>query len=248
MRRVVWYSCGAASAVAAKLIIDRYGSEEVDVVHCNTMRNEHPDNERFTVDVEKWIGKRVSVIESTKFSTVEDVFSSRRYMSGRKGAPCTVELKKKPRFAYQHPDDIHIFGFTVDEKKRALRFAEDNHELNLEWPLIDAGVPKSRCLEMIAEAGIDIPAMYRLGYSNNNCLGCVKATSPHYWNAIRRDFPEVFERRAVQSRGIGCRLARLKGKRIFLDELPASATEVVEEDLSCGPQCGVSEPSIEDWV
>jgi len=44
--------------------------------------------------------------------------------------------------------------------------------------------------------------------------------------------------RAEQSRRLGVRLARYKGVRIFLDELPEDATEKITEDLSCGPQCG----------
>jgi len=37
---------------------------------------------------------------------------------------------------------------------------------------------------------------------------------------IRRDFPEVFQRRCEQSRELNVRLTRLHGERIFLDELP----------------------------
>ncbi len=38
--------------------------------------------------------------------------------------------------------------------------------------------------------------MYDLGYPNNNCIGCVKG-GMGYWNKIRKDFPEVFQKRAV---------------------------------------------------
>jgi hypothetical protein len=80
--------------------------------------------------------------------------------------------------------------------------------------------------------------MYSLGYRNNNCIGCVKATSPAYWAKIKRDFPEVFAKRAAQSREIGCRLTRVKGKRIFLDELPeGDFGRYKTEDISCGPEC-----------
>lgn len=43
-------------------------------------------------------------------------------------------------------------------------------------PLIEEGIDKQGCLDIIAAAGIKLPAMYGLGYKNNNCLGCVKAT------------------------------------------------------------------------
>lgn len=235
-RRNVWFSCGAASAVAAKLAVDVHG-KDVELLYCNTLKNEHGDNMRFLRDVEQWLGVSVKIISSEKYETCEEVWEDRQYMSGPAGAPCTVELKKVPRFAYQWAEDVHIFGLTADEGRRIDRFSHDNHDLFLEWNLRDAGITKADCYEIVKEAGIVLPEMYRLGYENNNCIGCVKATSPHYWNRVRKTHPATFAKRAEQSRRIGCRLVRYKGERIFLDELPPEAAEVVPEDLSCGPQC-----------
>ncbi len=238
MRRIVWFSCGAASAVTAKVALEAH--PDALVVNCDTTVNEHPDNKRFRSDVSDWLGRGIIVIHSEKYKggTVEEVFEDRKYMSGPAGACCTTELKKVPRFAFQQPDDIHIFGFTCDEYKRMRDFSKRNPELNLEWPMFDAGITKRECLERLEGAGIKLPALYAMGYRNNNCLGCVKATSPKYWNKVRQDFPAVFASRAEQSRRIGCRLVRLHGERIFLDELPADKTEGEEESISCGPECG----------
>lgn len=230
-RKIAWFSCGAASAVVAKLCPD------AEPVYCDTSSSEHLDNLRFLRDVEVWIKRPVTVIRSSRFASVDEVFEKRRYMAGIAGAPCTVEMKKVPRFEFQRPDDVHLFGFTADERNRAERLQEQNPELLLEWPLIERGLTKTDCLRMISDAGIGIPVMYQLGFKNNNCIGCVKATSPHYWNAVRDNFPEVFARRAEQGRRFGARLARLDGKRVFLDELPHDARQMVFEDLSCGPQC-----------
>lgn len=211
------------------------------MLYCNTSRNEHPDNARFKADVERWLGVTVKLLNNAKYSTVEEVFDGERYMSGPAGARCTTELKKKPRFQYQDAADTHIFGLTADEEDRIEQFEGNNHELLLEWPLRDAGLTKADCLKVVADAGIELPWMYRLGYANNNCLGCVKATSPSYWNKVRVDFPDAFASRCEQSRRLGVRLVRYKGERIFLDELPAAATEQIKEDLSCGPQCSAQQ-------
>ena len=157
-------------------------------------------------------------------------------MAGIKGARCTVEMKKIPRFAYQRADDIHIFGLTADEGKRIERFEANNPELSLRWVLRDAGLTKAGCYEMLKAAGIELPAMYGLGFANNNCIGCVKATSADYWQRVQEHFPQVFARRAAQSRAIGVRLARYKGQRVFLDELPG-ADGTPEGDIECGPVC-----------
>ena len=237
-RRVVWFSCGAASAVAAKLITDHHTNTEV--VYCDVMTAEHPDNQRFFNDVQDWIGQPITRIKSDRYADVDAVFTARKYLAGIHGAPCTVAMKKVPRFAYQRPDDIHIFGFTADEQSRIDRFSENNPELNVEWVLADDGYTKDDCLGYLEDEGIELPVMYGLGYRNNNCLGCVKATSARYWNMTRRDFPDVFQRRVEQSREYGARLTRVRGVRVFLDELPADYLSAEElEDISCGPDCSV---------
>jgi hypothetical protein len=104
----------------------------------------------------------------------------------------------------------------------------------------DYQLTRDMCLDIIKAVGIQLPKMYELGYRNNNCIGCVKATSAKYWNMVRRDFPHVFQRRVEQSRELGVRLTRYKGERVFLDELPPNYLSGKLEDVSCGPECGVA--------
>lgn len=244
-RMLAWFSCGAASACAAKLAVDAYG-DDCTVVYCDTMSNEHPDNARFFADVERWIGRPITVIRSDKYQDINNVFERTRFMSNRKGARCTTELKKLPRLAFQTERDTHIFGYTFEEQRRAESFEAHNPALVVEWLLIELRMSKADCLEMLRDAGIALPAMYALGFNNNNCIGCVKATSPRYWNRVRRLFPLVFELRARQSRLLGVRLARVNNVRIFLDELPENADGPEDEDIDCGPVCQV--PMFKPWL
>jgi 3'-phosphoadenosine 5'-phosphosulfate sulfotransferase (PAPS reductase)/FAD synthetase len=234
-RRIVWFSCGAPSAVAALLTVQAY--PETLVVYCDTRSSEHPDNQRFITAVSHWIGKEVKIIRSKKYASVDDVFYKERYMAGVNGARCTIEMKKVPRHDFQKPDDVHVFGFTVEEWKRAKLLQSNNPELLLAWPLFERLMTKADCLRWVSDAGIEIPEMYKLGFKNNNCIGCVKATSPAYWNRTRKHFPAIFQRRCDQSRDLGVRLVQLHGKRIFLDELAEEAVGGKEESIECGPQC-----------
>jgi hypothetical protein len=236
-RVVVWYSDGAASACAAKLAIEEYG-DRVVVVKCDTTGDEHPDNVRFREDVERWIGRKVELIRSDKYDSIDDVFERTRYMAGIAGARCTTELKKAPRYAFQRDGDIHVFGYTVEETHRVRQFETNQPELVCDWILVRNFVRKEDCHRMLREAGIATPAMYDLGFEHNNCIGCVKATSPGYWQKVRTHFPDVFERRARQSREINARLVRVKEGRVFLDELPEGygVTES-DGDIECGPFC-----------
>ena len=240
-RVVAWFSCGVASAVAASLAIEKYGKEKVVVAYCDTMADEHPDNQRFFDEVQDWLGIKIKRLKSQKYNRVDEVFKSRSFMSGIMGAPCTTELKKMPRFDFQRADDIHVFGYTSDENHRITRFKEQNPDVKVDWVLSDQGYSKPLCLMTIGSAGIEIPMMYQLGYSNNNCLGCVKASSATYWNSIRIHFPDVFKARSDRSRSVGARLTRFKGERIFLDQLPADYLPPDTEVVSCGIECEVPE-------
>lgn len=234
-RKVSWFSCGAASAVATKL------SNPDVIAYCET-GSEHPDNARFMADCERWFGKPVTRLKSEKYPDTWAVWEDRKYLAGIDGAPCTGELKVKPRLSFQRPDDIHIFGYTEDGRDiaRAMAMREHWPDLACSFPLIERGLNKASCIAMIHRAGIEPPLTYALGFPNANCLPCVKATSPGYWALVRRHFPKEFSRMAELSRRTGTggvRLARLNDVRVFIDEIPADypTTEAIapECDLLC---------------
>jgi len=240
-RTLCWFSNGAASAVAAKFAVENIKDSEVIPICCDTRSDEHSDNYRFSQDVERWLGRKIVFIKSEQFDGIDSVFEKVRYMSGVNGARCTTILKKIPRINYAAPDDVHVFGYTVNEGRRIARFKKYNPDLLLRFVLQEAKITKDDCYKVLNDAGIEIPAMYKLGFRNNNCIGCVKASSPWYWSMIRKHFPDVFARRAAQSRAIGCRLVEIKHHdRIFLDELPDREFKQrgKKENISCGPECG----------
>lgn len=234
-RTVVWFSCGAASAVAARLTLKDV--PDAVLAYCDT-GSEHPDNVRFMADVEKWLGTKVTVLKSDKYRDTWQVFEERRYIVGPKGALCTAEMKKIPRFRFQLPDDVQVFGYVAGEEKRASRFREQNFEVDMRTPLIDAGITKADCLAIVRGAGIELPAMYGLGYRNNNCIGCPKGGAG-YWNKIRKDFPEAFGRMARIERELNAAIVRDgAGNRIFLDVLPEGMGRYsAEPDVPCGLLC-----------
>jgi len=242
----VWFSCGAASAVAAKLTLEKYGaSNKVSVVN-NPVKEEHEDNRRFLSDVAAWLGVEIQSSTNYKYpsASCKDVWDDRAFMSGVSGAPCTQELKKQSRQYWEnfHKPDYTVLGFTYDEVARAERFKLTERDTLL-TPLIEQKLTKQDCFDIISGAGIALPAIYSLGYPNANCIGCVKATSPTYWNLVRNTFPEVFEDRAKQSRRLGAKLVRHKGKRIFLDELPPDAVgrPLKNYHIECGIFCEESD-------
>ena len=239
MKIVGWFSCGNNSAVMSKLLVDQYPNDEVRLVRC-VVNNEHPDNDRFHADVERWIGRGIERWASDKYADCWDVWEQRKYISGIKGAPCTLEMKKAVRWRFEREwgPDYQAFGFSFDEQKRASLFLSNNPEIRLLSPLLDGRITKPECAMLIEGAGIALPAMYLMGFSNNNCRCCVKATSIVYWARSRHYFPAEFARISELSRRLGCRLTRLKGKRIFLDGIPPNF-DWQKKDRSRAVECGV---------
>ena len=239
---VVWFSCGAASAVAAKMTLDQYqGLDDVRVVN-TPIAEEDIDNRRFLMDVQDWIGVRIETAVNPKFPTnsAQVVWEKEKFMSSPFGAPCTRSLKKEARYIWeaQHHPDFHVLGFTADEKPRHDRFVLTERD-NVIPVLIRAGITKQNCYQVVTDAGIRLPRSYGQGYPNANCKGCVKVTSPTYWNHVRREDFEVFQERASQSRRLGSRLVIVKGKRVFLDELDPNAVgrPMKGMDVECGIFC-----------
>lgn len=239
---VVWFSSGAASAVAWMKTIEKYGNRCNIVAVNNPVAEEDEDNIRFAHDVSNWIGKEITFWKHPEFPSASavDIWDKRKFMSSPKGAPCTLILKKQARQDYEskHRVDWHVLGFTADERKRYDRFVLTERS-NVLPILIEAGITKDQCFKILLDAGISLPRVYLEGYPNANCIGCVKATSPTYWNLVRETRPDVFEARAEQSRRIGAKLTRYKGKRIYLDELPADAKghSLKSMNIECGIFC-----------
>jgi len=241
-RLVIWFSCGAASAIAARQALDRVKESGIETVlaYIDT-GSEHEDNARFIADCERWLGHKITTLKNGQFDDTWGVWESRRYIAGIAGAPCTLELKKSVRENYERDGDLQVFGFDSTEEGRAERFAANQPEVAMWCPLIDSRTPKRLCFYMLGDAGIKLPAMYELGYTNNNCIGCPKGNAG-YWNKIRRDFPSVFDRMAKLERELGARIcqATINGvrQRVFLDQLPESAGRYSDEPpIVCGLLC-----------
>lgn len=210
MRRICWLSAGVSSFIAG------YIAGNVDQFIYIDVGDQHPDSMRFIKDCEKVLNKNVLILRSS-FKNVEEVCRKKKAVNTPHGAPCTFELKKKVRLKWEHdnPDEYtYIWGFDKEEKTRAERMRRSFPEYTHEFPLIDAGISKEEAHGILKKLGIRRPEMYDLGYPNNNCVGCLKG-GMGYWNKIRKDFPEVFEKRAKMERDL-CHTI-LNGQ--YLDEL-----------------------------
>ncbi len=242
MRIVSWFSCGAASAVATKLVLAE--GRPIVIAYCE-IKEEHPDNKRFLKDCEQWFGQKIIILKNAAYDgSCLNVFQTNFFRTPH-GSPCTRELKRKVRLKFQQPGDRLIFGFTSEEDDRFNLWIDRNPIDSIaeqpRAPLIEKHLSKSDVLAMIERAGIELPQMYKLGYEHNNCIGCVKG-GMGYWNKVRVDFPEVFRTYANLEIDRGYTILKDKNGPVYLWDLdPLRGKMTDEPEIQCGLFCYTAE-------
>ncbi|MCK5606035.1 phosphoadenosine phosphosulfate reductase family protein [Candidatus Pacearchaeota archaeon] len=211
---VCWFSGGITSAVACKLAMDLFGKENCIVLFIDT-RNEDDDTYRFMKDCEEWYGKSIQSISSDKHKSIQHVWRRYKGMNFAHGAICSSELKREVRIKWQKENEysFQVFGFDIDETKRAKSFTMNYSNTNPLYPLLLMGYSKKMCIDIVRDVGIEIPTAYKLGLNNNNCLqtGCVQG-GIGYWQLIQRILPDRFERMAAEEHY----LTELKGSPVTM--------------------------------
>lgn len=228
--KVCWFSCGISSFVAC------YLAKDIDMIIYTHVADQHPDSLRFLHDCEDLLGRHIEIIKSSRFEGVDDVIDYAHCLNTVYGAPCTRFLKRQVRKDWEaaNPDHyIYVWGYDMNERRRAEAVVQSMSDYEHEFPLIEHGLTKEECHGIADMLGLKRPVMYDLGYPNNNCIGCVKG-GMGYWNKIRVDFPDVFARRAKQERETGCTC--ING--VYLDELdPARGRMDMEVMEDCTIAC-----------
>lgn len=246
LKTIAWFSCGATSAVACKMALEKY--KDVEIYYIET-GSHHEDNRRFKYECEEWFNHDIITLQSSKFSCVADVLRM-GFINSPYGAACTKELKKEVRYKLERKlgDWLgQVWGFDYCEKEinRAIRFSEQYSYTKPKYPLIEEKITKEMAMGMLLQAGIKLPKMYELGYHNNNCIGCPKG-GMGYWNKVRVDFPDKFKEVAKIEREIGhtCLMEKVKEKEekqpLYLDELKPNRGHYPKELVpDCGLFCSV---------
>ncbi len=211
---IAWWSGGVTSAVACKIAIDLFGLENVRIIFIDT-KNEDDDTYRFKADCEALYGKHIENITNDEYSSIKEVWIKFKSLNVANGAICSSELKRAVRLQFQKDNNFlyQVFGFDIDEPKRAKAMTINHPDSKPIYPLLLMGYTKKKCIEILQDLNIEIPNAYKLGLHNNNCLktGCVQG-GIGYWQFMKKNFPEQFERMAQ----VEHELTELKGKPVTM--------------------------------
>jgi hypothetical protein len=238
---ICWFSGGVTSAVACKLAIDIYGKENCRVIMMGT-QNEDSDTYRFLKDCEKWYDIEIEMItmlgrvynsKGLIFNKIQDTWRHYKSLNTANGAICSSILKRDLRIVWEKENEgrylCQVFGFEfkASEFKRAMSLKMNYPKTNPIFPLLMTGHSKPDCINILIDAGIEIPATYGFGFHNNNCFetGCTQG-GIGYWQKMARDFPEKFDIMADEEH----LLTDMKGKPVTMcKDQSKAAKDLVEE-------------------
>ena len=178
-KHLVMFSGGVCSWLAAKRVVDRFGTDGVALLFADT-RMEDEDLYRFLDEAAVNVGAPLVKIADGR--TPWQIMRDERIIANTRIDPCSKILKRNllDRWRDQHcePSETTIYvGLDWTEAHRLARLNERAAPWRYEAPMTEPPyLTKRQMLGCLKSEGIDPPRLYGMGFPHNNCGGfCVKA-------------------------------------------------------------------------
>lgn len=256
MKHIISLSGGIGSYFTLKRVIESgVEKEDIECVFCDTLY-EHGDLYRFLEDIENHFDIMITRLCVGK--TPMELSYEENFLYNSRVANCSKKLKSKPFREYIKKYDpyetILYFGIDFTESHRKNALIKNYAPYKVEFPMCEQPyLYKNEMLDLLKQDGIEVPYLYKLGFSHNNCAGrCVKAGIGHYKLLLETDrFKylelENYEQRIIEHIGKNVSIMKRKGKpftlrdlRLMVEKEPEQLTLFECEDIGgCG--CFVEE-------
>jgi len=186
---LVFFSGGISSYLSAKRCCKKYGSENVTLLFTDVAM-EHSTLYKFINEAASKLGCWMIILKDGR--TPFDVFKDVRWMGNTRHDPCSRILKRelsRDVVEDEYSDHILCIGFDWSEQNRIDGAIENWKYHELVFPMADAPyLTKKEMMDEVEADGLEIPYLYKIGMSHNNCSGfCVKAGQGHYAVLLRED-------------------------------------------------------------
>lgn len=196
-QHVVMWSGGITSWAAARQVVARHGAASTVLLFADT-RVEDPDLYRWNTDAVAQLGAQLVTVADGR--TPWEVFDDKRWLGNTRIAQCSHALKQEPcrDWLTEHTDpaDTTLYvGIDWTEAHRLPAIVRGWQPWTVEAPLMHPPYrDKHQHLADARAAGLETPALYRLGFAHNNCGGaCVKGGVAQ-WVRVLEVFPERYAR------------------------------------------------------
>lgn len=203
MRHVVMFSGGLGSWVTAKRVAERHGTDDLWLVFADVKgtnpsphAGEDEDTYRFIAEASANVGGALVTLNEGR--DIWQVFHDNRFLGNTRLANCSKFLKQQPcrewLDANCDPADTTVYvGIDWTETHRLPAIVRNYLPYRAEAPLTEAPyLERADMQAMCAEAGIEIPRLYRAGFQHNNCGGfCVRAGQAQF-ELLLREHPDRY--------------------------------------------------------
>jgi hypothetical protein len=187
MKHVVMFSGGIGSWATAKLVAEKHGTKDLFLVFSdvkghneNPHIGEDPDTYRFIDDAVKNVGGTYVYLNEGR--DIWQVFKDERFLGNSRLASCSKILKQKPARKWLDencdPQDTLVYvGIDWSETHRLPAIERNYKPYTALAPLTEPPyLDKQQLIDWAKKEGLQIPKLYDLGFSHNNCGGgCVRA-------------------------------------------------------------------------
>lgn len=196
LKHIVFYSGGIGSWMTANRVIEKCGKENVILLFTDTLI-EDEDLYRFLDETAKDFGIPLTQIEEGR--TPWEVFKDSRWLGNSRLAQCSHVLKQKTaekwiKANYQPKECVLYLGIDWTEEHRTKAPRKNWSPYQVEFPMTEAPyLSKQDMLSELKKRGIEVPRLYNLGFSHNNCSGmCVRGGQGHFIHLLKT-FPDRYE-------------------------------------------------------
>jgi hypothetical protein len=195
MKHIVMFSGGIGSWGAAKMVAQKFGTENLYLLFTDVKGNaqsphigEDEDTYRFLDDAVANIGGTYIYINEGR--NIWEVFKDKRFLGNSRLANCSHLLKQKPARAWLDANcdpetDVVYVGIDWTETHRLPAIERNYKPFKAVAPLAiphylsndgDAYWEKDDLIKWAHKEGLTPPRLYSLGFAHNNCGGgCVRA-------------------------------------------------------------------------
>lgn len=231
MKHIVSVSGGIGSYFTLKRVIEKHGRSSVTAVFCDTLA-EDGDLYRFLEDIEDRF--KISIVRLCQGKTPFELAWEENFLYNSRIASCSKKLKSIPfnrwlKENYDPSECILYLGIDWTESHRKEAIIKNYAPYRVDFPMCDPPLlDKADMLNELKADGIEIPYLYKAGFSHNNCGGCCVKGGIGHWKKLletdRRKFLE-WENKENEIRakiGKDVSILKRKGKPYPLKELRRS--------------------------
>jgi hypothetical protein len=209
---IIFFSGGLASFAVAHLVKERNPNDNIVLLFTDTLF-EDADLYRFINEASDKL--KLPLLILTDGRTPLELMEKRKFLFNSRIADCSIVLKVKPakdliikgiytdKYEWRNKqylvnenflgNPILYFGISYDEIHRQASIVRNWQPYKTEMPLIDTVVDKKELLELY---NIEIPRLYKMGFTHNNCKGrCIKGGQGHWLQLLKEDYVSFCEMR-----------------------------------------------------